>query len=135
VRHCSTRTLCHDCHREIELHHIQLKKRLREIERKRLGIFDHESAKDSDEDDGILDEVVTLSGRKRMVRKKPAYVKKIIRGWIEKARENLINRAQDEMKRKTNVQDIRGRKAKPKRDRTDWSSSDKSSSKNTSSAE
>ena len=77
------------------MHHIQLKKRLREIERKRLGIVDHESVLDSDEDDEILDEVVTLSGRKKMVKKKPAYVKKIIRNWILKARENIINRAHD----------------------------------------
>jgi hypothetical protein len=38
VKYCSTRTICQDCHREIEIHHMQLKKRLREIERKRLGI-------------------------------------------------------------------------------------------------
>ena len=44
--------------------------------------MDHHSEKDSDEEDGIHDDSVTLEGRKKVVQKKPEYVKKIIRLWI-----------------------------------------------------
>jgi hypothetical protein len=44
-----------------------------------LGILDHHSEKDSNEEDGIHDGSVTLEGRIKVDLKKPEYAKKIIR--------------------------------------------------------
>ena len=74
------------------MHHINLKKVLRQVERKRLGIHDHESDEDSDGDDEILDDEVTLANRKKVVSQKPPHVRTIIRNWIKKARNNLKNK-------------------------------------------
>jgi hypothetical protein len=43
AKYCTTRTICQDCHREIEQHHVELKKALRKIERRRLGLGDEET--------------------------------------------------------------------------------------------
>ncbi len=85
AKYCTTRTICQDCHREIEQHHVELKKALRKIERRRLGLGDEETDQDSDDDDEILDDEVTLANRKGIVAQKPPYVRAIIRQWIAKA--------------------------------------------------
>jgi hypothetical protein len=77
-----------------------LKKRLREIARKKEGIIGYKSDKDSDSEDGIHDDSVTLAGRKKVVQNKPDYVKKIIRLWIEKARSNMGGRIEEMWKLK-----------------------------------
>jgi hypothetical protein len=68
AKNASTRTICQDCHREIELYHIKLKKFYREKERKKLGINEEDALGDSDQEDEILDEVVTIDGRKKKVK-------------------------------------------------------------------
>ena len=68
VKNASTRTLCQDCDRDIEIYHMKLKKKLRDIERKRLGLGPEDESDDSDVDDDIQDDVVTIEGRKQMVR-------------------------------------------------------------------
>ena len=55
------------------------------MERKRLGIEGHESVVDSDGDDEILDDEVTLANRKMVIAQRPKYVRAIIRNWIAQA--------------------------------------------------
>ncbi len=83
VKHASTRTICQDCHREIEIYHQKVKKNLREQERKRLGLQD-ESITDSDQQDEIMeDEGANVEGRRKRIRLISEGAKAVIRFYIQ----------------------------------------------------
>ena len=89
VKHASTRTICQDCHREIEIYHMKVKKIARDRERKKLGLED-ESVTDSDMQDEIMDENgVNVEGRRKKIRLISDGAKEVIRKWIGIARDNL----------------------------------------------
>lgn len=65
---------------------------MRDKERKKQGLGEEDAPADSDEEDEILDEVVTIEGRKKKIMGISPPAKMIIQLWIKASRLSLQDR-------------------------------------------